>query len=199
MLTQFYLGEFQQVRHSCGFDPRAAETVRSIRDMGLNTILATNPLFPAVATHSRLRWAGLEPEEFLRITTYENSRFCKPNPDYYRQLLEEESLLPEECLMVGNDAREDMVAQSLGMEVFLLTDCLINTENRDLSTYPQGSFPELMAHIRKLTREDMVAQSLGMEVFLLTDCLINTENRDLSTYPQGSFPELMAHIRKLTA
>lgn len=153
LLTQFYLGEFQQVRHSCGFDPRAAETVRSIRDMGLNTILATNPLFPAVATHSRLRWAGLEPEEFLRITTYENSRFCKPNPDYYRQLLEEESLLPEECLMVGNDVREDMVAQSLGMEVFLLTDCLINTENRDLSAYPQGSFPELMAHIRKLTAQ----------------------------------------------
>ena len=153
LLTQFYLGEFQQVRHSCGFDPRAAEAVRSIRAMGLNTILATNPLFPAVATHSRLRWAGLEPEEFLRITTYENSRFCKPNPDYYRQLLEEENLLPEECLMVGNDVREDMVAQSLGMAVFLLTDCLINTENRDLSAYPQGSFPELMAHIRKLTAQ----------------------------------------------
>ncbi len=55
--------------------------------------------------------------------------------------------------MVGNDVREDMVAQSLGMEVFLLTDCLINTENRDLSVYPQGSFPELMALIRKLTAQ----------------------------------------------
>lgn len=153
LLTRFYLGEFQQVRHSCGFDPRAAETVRALRAMGLNTVLATNPLFPAVATHSRLRWAGLEPEEFLRITTYENSRFCKPNPDYYRQLLEELDLQPQHCLMVGNDAREDMVAQNLGMEVFLLTDCLINTENRDLSAYPQGSFPELMAHIRNLTAQ----------------------------------------------
>lgn len=153
LFQQFYETEFQQVRHACGFDPRAAETVRTLHAMGLETVLATNPLFPAVATHSRLRWAGLEPEQFLRITTYENSRFCKPNPDYYRQLLEELDLQPQHCLMVGNDAREDMAARELGMPVFLLTDCLINTENRDLSSYPQGSFPELMAYIRSLTAQ----------------------------------------------
>lgn len=27
-------------------------------------ILATNPLFPTVATKSRIRWVGLEPEDF---------------------------------------------------------------------------------------------------------------------------------------
>lgn len=151
LFLKFYQEDFQQVRHSCGFDPRAAETVRAIRSMGLDTVLATNPLFPAIATQSRLRWAGLEPEEFLCITTYENSRFCKPNPDYYWQLLKQLDLQPQNCLMVGNDAREDMVAQELGMQVFLLTDCLINSQNQDLSSYPQGSFPELMAYIRKLT------------------------------------------------
>ena len=43
-----------------------------------------------------------------------------------------------------------MVAQTLGMRVFLLTDCLINKHNKDLSGYPQGSFPELMTYIRRL-------------------------------------------------
>ena len=42
--------------------------------------------------------------------------------------------------MVGNDVREDMVAQSVGMKVFLLTDCIINKDNEDISVYPSGDF-----------------------------------------------------------
>ena len=53
----------------------------------------------------------------------------------------------EECLMVGNDVSDDMVAESLGMKVFLLTDNLINKEDADISIYPNGSFKELMEYI----------------------------------------------------
>ena len=52
--------------------------------------------------------------------------------------------------MVGNDVSEDMVARDLGMQVFLLTDCIINKDNKDISQYPNGSFPELLAYIRAL-------------------------------------------------
>ena len=45
--------------------------------------------------------------------------------------------------MVGNDVTEDMVAKTLGMDVFLLTDCMINKENADISEYKQGGFAEL--------------------------------------------------------
>ena len=51
--------------------------------------------------------------------------------------------------MVGNDVSEDMVARNIGMQVFLLTDCLINTEGKDLSAYPRGSFPELLDFVLK--------------------------------------------------
>ena len=122
----FYVAEFDAIRQVCGFAPKAAETVRGIRDGGLRVILATNPIFPAIATRSRIRWAGLTPEDFELYTTYENSRFCKPNPAYYQDILAQMNLRPEECLMVGNDVTEDMIAQKLGMQVFLLTDCLIN-------------------------------------------------------------------------
>lgn len=146
----FYRTIFQAVQKDCGFDPRAAEIIREIHGMGLKTVLATNPLFPAVATHSRARWAGLSPDDFLLITTYENSSHCKPNPDYYREILGKLNLNPEECLMVGNDVAEDMIAAQLGMRVFLLTDCLINKHSTDISDYPQGSFPELLTFIRGL-------------------------------------------------
>ena len=118
--------------------------------MGYRVVLATNPLFPAIATRNRIRWAGLNPEDFELVTTYENSHYCKPNPDYYREILGKLSLDGSQCLMVGNDVGEDMIAGILGMKVFLLTDCLINSAGGDISVYPNGSFPELLHYIRSL-------------------------------------------------
>ena len=150
LFEEFYRTEFQKAKDSCGFNSAAADTIREIKDMGYRLILATNPLFPAIATYSRIRWAGLNPEDFELITTYENSRFCKPNPDYYREILGKIALDGSQCLMVGNDVGEDMIAGTLGMKTFLLTDCLINKTAEDISQYPNGSFPELLHYIRSL-------------------------------------------------
>jgi len=143
----FYRTDFQQVAADCGFAPKAAQIVSLCHSLGLRTALATNPLFPAIATESRIRWAGLKPADFDLITTYENARYCKPNPAYYADILQQLNVQPEECLMVGNDAEEDLIASSLGMRVFLLTDCLINRKNTDLSSCPQGSFDKLAAYL----------------------------------------------------
>lgn len=147
LFDQYYETEFQQLRNVCGYTPKAAELIRWLKSRGYRMALATNPLFPAPATFSRIRWAGLRQEDFELVTTYESARYCKPNPEYYRQVLRALDVSPEECLMVGNDAAEDMVAGELGMKVFLLTDCLINKGNADLSPYPQGSFEALTAYL----------------------------------------------------
>ena len=145
----FYANEFQQARAVCGFTPKAAETVAQLKAMGYTVALATNPIFPAVATESRIRWAGLEPSDFVLYTTYENIVHCKPNPAYYTDIAQRLGVMPESCLMVGNDAKEDTAAALVGMKVFLLTDCLINKEGKDISGYPQGSFGELLAYLEK--------------------------------------------------
>ena len=150
MYVKFYENEFQKLREVCGCHPMAAQLVRQLRKEGYGVILATNPMFPAIATHSRIHWAGLTPEDFDLVTTYENSCHSKPNVAYYRDILETMNLKPEECLMVGNDVDEDMIAGTLGMKVFLLTDCLLNRKNKDISGYPQGGFPELAEYIRAL-------------------------------------------------
>lgn len=149
VFEEFYANEFQNARTACGFNPQAAETVAEIRWMGYQVALATNPIFPAVATESRIRWAGLEPADFTLYTTYENSTHCKPNPAYFRDVAESLHLAPESCLMVGNDALEDTAAAQVGMKVFLLTDCLINKDGRDISAYPQGSFEQLLDYVKK--------------------------------------------------
>lgn len=147
VFEDFYKNEFQDARSFCGFNPKAAETVRLLKDKGYRVVLATNPLFPSIATESRIRWAGLEPSEFDLYTTYENTSYCKPNLDYYRDILKRINCRPEECLMVGNDVGEDMVVEALGMQAFLLTDCLINTQKKDITAYPHGSFEQLLSII----------------------------------------------------
>ena len=153
LFEEFYETDFQAAQAFCGFNPDAAATVQAVKTLGLRAVLATNPIFPAVATRSRIRWAGLTPEDFALYTTYENIGFCKPNPDYYREIMRRLGVRPEECLMVGNDATEDMAAAETGMRVFLLTDCLLNRENKDISTWPHGGFPQLMDYIVSQCRE----------------------------------------------
>ncbi len=149
VFEDFYATDFQKAKALCGCNPKAAETVRAAKEMGLRTALATNPIFPAIATESRIRWAGLSPADFELNTTYENIGFCKPNPAYYQEILKRMDLSPEECLMVGNDVTEDMIAAKLGMQVFLLTDCLINKDEKDISVYPNGGFDQLLACLRE--------------------------------------------------
>ena len=116
---------------------------------GIRVALATNPIFPAVATESRIRWAGLSPEDFELYTTYENIGYCKPNLDYYREILRRLNLTAEDCMMVGNDVREDMVAAQLGMETFLLTDCVINPEGVPVELWPHGGFATLQDYLKE--------------------------------------------------
>ena len=147
----FYREQFDDVRSVCSFNTEARATVDKIKSAGLRIALATNPVFPSIATEKRMAWAGFKPSDFELYTTYENSRYCKPNPKYYLEIASKLGVTPEECLMVGNDVSDDMAAQKAGMKVFLLTDCIINKENEDISVYPNGSFAELWEYIEKIS------------------------------------------------
>ena len=133
----------------CGHTEKAADIIRMLKSRGCRCVLATNPIFPAVATGARMQWAGLDCRDFDLVTTYENARYCKPNLDYYRAILTQIGETAENCVMVGNDVTEDMVAKELGMQVFLLTDCMINKENKDISQYPHGSFDALRTFLEE--------------------------------------------------
>lgn len=147
---EYYRVGFPKVQQSCGYSPKAAEVIAACKEKGLRAALATNPFFPATATRQRTEWAGMRPEDFALITTYENSCACKPNPAYYHEVLEKLGVQPGECLMVGNDVDEDMMARELGMQVFLLTPCMINRKEKDISGYPHGDFDALLEYIRGL-------------------------------------------------
>ena len=149
LFDEFYEKDFKKAKELCKVNPKAAIAVHTVKEIGFQVALATNPIFPASATESRIRWAGLESDDFELFTTYENIGYCKPNPDYYREIAKRLGVEPEQCLMVGNDVTEDMIAETVGMKVFLLSDCLINKERKDIDQYKRGGFDQLLEYICK--------------------------------------------------
>ena len=147
LFEEFYRKEFQQGQKHCGFNPKAAQIVKYIKERNIEVALATNPIFPSIATESRISWAGLDKNDFSIFTTYENSHYCKPNIMYYKEVCDRINVDFSNCVMVGNDVSEDMVVDNYGMKVFLLTDCLLNKKELDTSSYPQGNFDDLKVYL----------------------------------------------------
>lgn len=150
VFVEFYQNEFSKLSQATNPTPIADQCIRILKDKGYEAVLATNPVFPKVATEERMRWAGLNPADFTWITTYENSRFTKPHLGYYREILTNIGADPQDCLMVGNDVQEDLVALKLGMQVFLVTDDLINLADQDYSDVLHGNRQAMVRYLRKL-------------------------------------------------
>lgn len=148
--NEFYSTDFDKLKKSCGYNEQANQVVKTLKDRGYTLVLASNPVFPMEAQKKRMVWAGVNPDDFALITSYENSHYCKPNPLYYEEIAEKIGVKPSDCLMVGNDTTEDAAAMLMGADFFLLTDCLLNNERKDISKFTRGSFAQLLNYIENL-------------------------------------------------
>ena len=146
----FYAGEFRRAVRFTKPNPMASEAVAEARRKADRVVLATNPLFPMSGQRTRLGWLGLAPEDFDLVTSYETDSFCKPNPAYFTSVCRRIGVSPEDCLMIGNDEEEDGYAgTAAGLEVYLVTDCLIPSEAHPW-TGARGSFVQMLDMLRGL-------------------------------------------------
>lgn len=123
---EFYATEFKKLKEFSGANSNARKAVELAHRDGKKVVLATNPVFPMTAQLERMSWSGLTKNDFDLITSYENSRFCKPNPKYYFEVCKKIGVNPQNAIMIGNDEREDMKAASeAGLMGYLSTDCRI--------------------------------------------------------------------------
>lgn len=150
VLEKFYANEFFTKLKKCSAENNLAKVaVNLAKKNGRKVVLATNPVFPIDAL-VRLKWTGLDVDDFDYVTHYSNSSFSKPNPKYYLDLCEKLDVEPKDCLMIGNDERQDIfAASSAGMNCYLVTDYLY--------TYPEckvncekGSFVDLIEKLKTL-------------------------------------------------
>lgn len=146
----FYSVGFQAGRMATKENPLATEAVRAAREKADKVVLATNPLFPMAGQKTRLSWIGLTPEDFDLVTCYTSDWHCKPNPAYFHDICERLSLDPKQCLMIGNDDREDMhCAAAAGMDCYLVTDCRL-PDKENPWTGAHGTFAEMVEMLRNL-------------------------------------------------
>lgn len=128
IFQSFYIDEFFRLGEIVEKTEESKKIVSFVREKGLIPILSTNPIFPMVGQETRLSFLGLKREDFAYVTSYENSSFCKPNPQYFQSLLNRFSLRPEEVIVFGNNDFEDGdCASALGIKVYLVDGYLIHS------------------------------------------------------------------------
>jgi FMN phosphatase YigB (HAD superfamily) len=148
-LDRFYEEAFPKLGKHAYTNPLPRQIVEAALDKGYRVVLATNPVFPRAAMDERVRWAGLDGLPFEWMTTYEESHYCKPSEAYYREIAEHLGVIPVHCMMIGNDMQEDMIASSVGMKTFWVTDQGVNREDKQTySVDASGTLTELLEAIR---------------------------------------------------
>ena len=123
---------------------------------GFNIAIATNPIFPQIATYQRLRWAGLAPEEypFALISTYENFHFSKPSPAYYMELLAQLGWPDSQIVMVGDAQEMDILpAKQIGLSTYWVTDDY--TKRSCANRHGAGPLEDFLSWLEIQTDDDL--------------------------------------------
>ncbi len=123
-LEQFYAERFPELRPHTKPVAMAPEIIRLAFERKWKVAVVTNPLFPRTAIEQRLDWAGLPPSEtpFDLITSYEDSHFAKPHPEYFAEAAAHLGCRPEDALVVGDDLEMDIrPARRLGLRTYWVT------------------------------------------------------------------------------
>jgi FMN phosphatase YigB (HAD superfamily) len=147
---KFYDTEFMKAKAAVIESKLIQESVKLLKEKGYKLVIATNPLFPLKAIHHRIRWAGFEPSEFEYITSYEQNHYCKPQLKYFEEILKDIDKAPDECMMVGNDVQEDIIAGKLGLKTFLIKDCLLHRTDDEICADYEGDYESFYEFIKGL-------------------------------------------------
>lgn len=153
----FYHNEFIALKNVIRPNLEIREAVSLLKEKGYDLIVATNPMFPQIAIEKRIEWAGFKPSEFIYMSTFEKNHYCKPNLDYYKEVLSDNQKLPHECMMVGNDPFEDLVASKLGLKTYLITNHLVQRDNSLKADY-SGEYHDFLAFVKGMPTLESVGE-----------------------------------------
>jgi FMN phosphatase YigB (HAD superfamily) len=126
--SDFYEQDFDWFKDIVVIPDKSLEVMRELLGMKLRIAIATNPILPLHVQMKRLAWAGLAGIDFALVTNIENMNYCKPNLGFYKQVCQILGEKPEDCLMVGDDPANDMVAAKIGMKTYQTMDSLDQVE-----------------------------------------------------------------------
>lgn len=144
---KFYQEKFPYLGTDITVSNLPSDLIKHLKGSGYKLVLATNAVFPLQAIKERMNWVNIDPVDFIYISCYEDMHYCKPRPDFYQEILQKIDVEPERAMMIGNDVQEDMIAATLGMETYLLTDFLIDRKTDSFRIDWTGTMDELFSYL----------------------------------------------------
>jgi FMN phosphatase YigB (HAD superfamily) len=142
-IADFYLRIYPKLGQATRTIPGAQELMLRARSTGHKVALATDPVFPMVATAERVRWGGLDPGQFDLISSFETFHFTKSHTSYFAEVLGRLGWPDQPVIMAGNDVERDLLpAERLGLTTFHVN------RGGDGAREPGGDLAKLWAWIQ---------------------------------------------------
>jgi FMN phosphatase YigB (HAD superfamily) len=173
---------------------------------GFRIAIATDPIFPRKATYHRLRWAGLDPEQFELVSSFEHFHFSKTHPAYYAEVLGRMGWPDGPVLMVGNDMERDIrPAQMLGLATYHVDDAPAPPSG--LEAGKRGKLADLRLWLESINLTSLTPSFKSVDSILgllfATPAVMNGLSRRLDTSAWSHKPtpndwslsELVCHLR----
>jgi FMN phosphatase YigB (HAD superfamily) len=190
----------------------AMELIDWAMQQGYQLALATDPLFPRLATEERVRWAGMDPSWFSVVSTYETFHFSKGHAAYFAEMLGRLGWPDQPIVMAGDDPARDMESSRLlGLQTFRVNNGLAeatHVQNEpDAATQPSGTLLDLREWLESATLEPIAAEYKTRESVLavlqstpgalegLTSALSPNAWRTEPSKDDWAIIELVCHLR----
>ena len=150
LLLDFYSSEYYK---NCSIGTKQnknmQEIVKILKEKNYKIFLLTNPVFYKKALIERVRWAGIDPDIFEYITSFEELHYTKPYTEYFNEVVQKFNLDPTQILMLGNDTYDDVNCEKLGIDCYIITDSLINRSGEPIKTKYHSTSEELLKIVKE--------------------------------------------------
>ncbi|WP_026478051.1 HAD family hydrolase [Alkaliphilus transvaalensis] len=150
IFEDFYENDFRKIKDTVQQNQFVIKAIEKLKKKGYSLVVATNPIFPKSAVVQRLHWAGLDEKDFQLLTSFEMMHHCKPKLEYYNEILTKVGKSPDQCMMVGNDVEEDMIAKKLGIQTYLIEDYMISRNEEKENIDFRGNYEAFYSFVDAL-------------------------------------------------
>ena len=146
IIDTFYRKEYPKLQSLTQAKPETPGLIDWCKSQGMHLAIATNPLFPQAATRQRVEWAGLDPQDFIFYSTFDDFHFTKPNLTYYAECMGRLGWPKAPAVMVGDNLTHDILPmEKMGFKTYWI-DPEVDETNR-----PHGSLAAIKPLLEDLT------------------------------------------------
>jgi FMN phosphatase YigB (HAD superfamily) len=205
-IDDFYDNVFPTLGKLTSPRPEARPFLDWAFEQGFRITIATDPLLPTKATRHRIRFAGLDPDRFELISTFDYFYFSKTYPAYYAEVLGRLGWPEGPVLMVGNDMERDIIpARKLGLAAYHIDGA--PASGTGLDAVPGGKLSDLRPWLESTDlsalEPDFKSPESIMSIMAASPAILSGMSQSLSmqgwtrepTPDDWALTEIVCHLR----